>query len=305
MLFQVEVLQWVPPREVTFSAERHVGIAYADAFSEMDGTQYRPVDLINVARVECQFCGIIPPAVGVPSCGAWPPVRCGALPGSSPDPCSLGSAAGDNTFYSWKPWPSASPRDLVAVLFGIRQLVHIVRRQRRYSQWTLTSGYSRDFEANAIVSLFWIPAAFLGSHPWFEGVRTNAQLADAVPRGHFAEAERMRWKRFDADLAEVWGVVLEAVDTHAMASEASASAVLPGCRRQLGSAPALASRSSGHGQDETPTCRFRLRRDHPAAGTFSSTAASALRLIIFYICKGPLALPGLVVSRVLESPSGA
>ena len=42
--FLVEILTWPPPRRVDFATVRNVGIAYADAFFEMDGTKHRPAD---------------------------------------------------------------------------------------------------------------------------------------------------------------------------------------------------------------------------------------------------------------------
>ena len=44
LTFLVEVLIWAPPRQVDFATARRVGIAYADAFFEMDGVKYRPSD---------------------------------------------------------------------------------------------------------------------------------------------------------------------------------------------------------------------------------------------------------------------
>ena len=93
------------------------------------------------------------------------------------------------------------------------------------SQWALTKGYSRDPEANVIVGLFWTSAALLGSHPWFERVGTNAQLADGVSRNDFADAKRLHWKQFDADLTEVWEVLVTSVEQHVVASRTAALAI--------------------------------------------------------------------------------
>ena len=94
------------------------------------------------------------------------------------------------------------------------------------SQWALTKGYSREPEANAIVGLFWTSATLLGSHPWFERVGTDAQLADVVSRNEFDDAKCLRWKHFDADLAEVWEVVVTSVEQHFAASKSTASAIM-------------------------------------------------------------------------------
>ena len=44
LIFLVEVLTWAPPRQLDFATARSIGIAYADAFFEMDGVQRRPAD---------------------------------------------------------------------------------------------------------------------------------------------------------------------------------------------------------------------------------------------------------------------
>ena len=93
------------------------------------------------------------------------------------------------------------------------------------SQWALTKGYSRDPEANCIVGLFWTSAALLGSHPWFGRVGTNAQLADGVSRNDFVDAKRLGWKRFNADLTEVWEVIVASVEQHVVASKNAAVAI--------------------------------------------------------------------------------
>ena len=93
------------------------------------------------------------------------------------------------------------------------------------SKWALAKGYSRDPEANAIVGLFWTSAAPLGSHPWFERVGTNAQLADGVSRNDFGDANRLQWRHFDADLTEVWEVVVMSVEQHVVVSRTAAAAI--------------------------------------------------------------------------------
>ena len=101
------------------------------------------------------------------------------------------------------------------------------------SQWALTyKGYSRDFEANAIVGLCWTSATLLGSLPWFERVGTNTQLADAVSRCKFDDAKRLRWKYFDADLTEVWGVIVTSVEQHFVATKAAATATMMAVDKQ-------------------------------------------------------------------------
>ena len=42
LTFLMEVLRWALHRQLDFATVRRVGIAYADAFFEMDGVKYRP-----------------------------------------------------------------------------------------------------------------------------------------------------------------------------------------------------------------------------------------------------------------------
>ena len=51
------------------------------------------------------------------------------------------------------------------------------------AEFALRKGFSRDRDANAVVSLFWAAAALTGVRPWFERVPSKAQLADEVSRG--------------------------------------------------------------------------------------------------------------------------
>ena len=50
LTFLMEVLRCAPPRHLDFATVRRVGIAYADAFFEMDGVKYRPGDAATPRR---------------------------------------------------------------------------------------------------------------------------------------------------------------------------------------------------------------------------------------------------------------
>ncbi len=50
------------------------------------------------------------------------------------------------------------------------------------ARFSLLKGYSRDRDANAMVSLCWGRVTVAGSATWFEHVPSKAQLADAVSR---------------------------------------------------------------------------------------------------------------------------
>ena len=221
LTFLLQVLTWAPPRQVHFRAVRRSGIAYADAFFEMDGARHRPCDSPLLSWNAAS-------SVSLPN--GWGVVaRCPVT---------------ELTWYAFGVVPEnvlkrfAKRRQYIFLLETLAQCIaswlfyyelgewYLSFVDNTASQYALTKGYSRDAEANTIVGLFWTFAALRGVHPWFERVGTHAQLADAVSRGDVDVAERLRWKRVDADLTEVWGVIATAVENDCVASRDAAAAVL-------------------------------------------------------------------------------
>jgi hypothetical protein len=76
----------------------------------------------------------------------------------------------------------------------------------------LKKGYSRDRDANTVVSLFWCHAAARQSAPWFERVESEAQLADGVSRDDWTMAAALGWLRVEPDLTPIWHIVLDAIE---------------------------------------------------------------------------------------------
>ena len=220
LTFLVEVLTWAPPRRVDFAAVQHAGIAYADAFFEMGDTRHRPFDA-PMAQWTAQSATSLPNGWGVvvrcPTTGVtW--YACGVVPARILRRFTLRR----QYIFLLETLAQCLASWLFYYELGQWYLSFI---DNTASQWALTKGYSRDPEANCIVGLFWTSAALLGSHPWFERVGTSAQLADGVSRDDFADAKRLGWKRSDADLTEVWEVVVASVEQHVVASRDAAVAI--------------------------------------------------------------------------------
>ena len=221
LVFLLQVLTWAPPRQVYFRTVQRSGVAYADAFFEMDGRRCRPADS-PILTWSGESSVSLPNGWGVV-------VRCPVT---------------SHTWYAYGVVPAhilkrfAKRRQYIFLLETLAQCLaswlfyhelgewYLSFVDNTASQYALTKGYSRDSEANSIVGLFWTFAALRCVHPWFERVGTHAQLADAVSRGNIDEAVRLRWKRFDADLTEVWDIVATAVEQDCVASRDAAAALL-------------------------------------------------------------------------------
>ena len=85
------------------------------------------------------------------------------------------------------------------------------------ARFSLVKGYSRDADANAIVSLFWHAAAEVLAAPFFEHVPSSAQLADKVSRNEHADALHQGWTRVDLDLDDLWDLLAEVITSGGVA----------------------------------------------------------------------------------------
>ena len=102
------------------------------------------------------------------------------------------------------------------------------------AQWALSKGYSKNSEANLLVSLFWAAVTEKGSDPWFERVPSKANISDAISRGDDSEAAKRGWVKWDVDLTKTWQVLMNAhaggyQKVPSMASELCLSAKLQRC----------------------------------------------------------------------------
>ena len=81
------------------------------------------------------------------------------------------------------------------------------------AQWALTKGYSSLGEANILTSLFWSATTQREGEPWFERVPSKANCSDAVSRADTKSADEAGWKRLNLDLAKIWHILRQALDT--------------------------------------------------------------------------------------------
>ena len=109
LTFLVDVLTWAPPRQLDFATARSIGIAYADAFFEMDGVQRRPADSPMSTRTP-QSAVSFPNGWGVVVGCPIPQPLLGMRAGSSLSASWKGSPCAGNTSSCWKRWPNAWPR---------------------------------------------------------------------------------------------------------------------------------------------------------------------------------------------------
>ena len=86
------------------------------------------------------------------------------------------------------------------------------------AEFALRKGFSRDRDANAVISLFWGAAALTGVRPWFERVPSKAQLADEVSRGDDSLILTLGSRRLDFDYTGIWQVVVEMIGTGGLAN---------------------------------------------------------------------------------------
>jgi hypothetical protein len=85
------------------------------------------------------------------------------------------------------------------------------------AEFALRKGFSRDRDANAVISLFWSAAAVADTRPWFERVPSKAQLADEVSRGDDTMLVRMGSRRMDFNYDKVWDTVIDMVEKGGLA----------------------------------------------------------------------------------------
>ena len=100
------------------------------------------------------------------------------------------------------------------------------------AEHALRKGFSRDRDANAIISLFWAAAAHCTTRPWFERVPSAAQLADGVSRNDDTAAQCIGSKRLDFDFDEIWGIIIDMVSAGGLADTSHRDSLLAAVNRQ-------------------------------------------------------------------------
>ena len=100
------------------------------------------------------------------------------------------------------------------------------------AEHALRKGFSKDRDANAIISLFWAMAAHCVARPWFERVPSDAQFADGVSRGDDTAAQYIGSKRLDFDYDEIWGIIIKIVEGGGLANADHRDLMLAAVNRQ-------------------------------------------------------------------------
>ena len=85
------------------------------------------------------------------------------------------------------------------------------------AEHALRKGFSRDRDANAVISLFWSVAAATGVRPWFERVPSNAQLADGVSRGSDELAVELGSRKLNFVYDDFWDIIVDMVEAGGLA----------------------------------------------------------------------------------------
>jgi hypothetical protein len=94
------------------------------------------------------------------------------------------------------------------------------------AEHALRKGFSRDRDANAFISLFWVAAAAIRVTPWFERVPSKAQLADGVSRGDDSDAIAIGSIRLDFNYDGVWDTIIDVLDSGGLATDAHCKQLL-------------------------------------------------------------------------------
>ena len=223
----MHILDWAPPRFVPFApSTSKAPVLLADAFFQVGGARW------NVGDSDM-------PAV-------WP--------AESLDDCANGLGAvllpvdGSRPEY----FASSVPTEVLAAFATRRQFIffleavaqclpawHWAQRlaggpagafvsfcDNSSAQGALVKGYTADPPCNVLIALYWSSMAVLGAAPWFERVSSKDNIADAVSRFDFTEAESQGWLRVHPPLDKVWEVLLRAVRDLDYGSLGAARAVL-------------------------------------------------------------------------------
>jgi hypothetical protein len=101
------------------------------------------------------------------------------------------------------------------------------------AEFALRKGFSRDRDANAVISLFWAATAVTDVRPWFERVPSKAQPADGVSRGDDTLLLGMGSRRLDFDYEKIWEIVIDMVLAGGLANHAACSELLASISLQL------------------------------------------------------------------------
>ena len=212
------LLMEAPPRRIPLSGDEIAPLLYADAFFVQDGKRRRFSDLDANAHNTKPFLesltpettngwGVVVARVGAPTLFAR-----GSVPSYV-----LARLKKKKTFIFFL--------EVVAQCIGLWIFAPELGRlfwvfvDNMSARFALTRGYSKDADANAVISLFWHFAASNATSPWFEHVPSAAQLADGVSRDDLTLSEAYGWGEVGLDLTEVWAVVQNVIESGSVAQQ--------------------------------------------------------------------------------------
>ncbi len=83
---------------------------------------------------------------------------------------------------------------------------------------SLSKGYTKNENGNALVSLFWHHAAGRMTLPWFEHVPSAAQLADGISRDDWTIPRARGWLLIQPDFTDFWDLLHDIFDSGQLAT---------------------------------------------------------------------------------------
>jgi len=100
------------------------------------------------------------------------------------------------------------------------------------AEFALRKGFSRDRDANAVISLFRAAAAVSDVRPWFERVPSKAQLADEVSRGDDTLLRNLGSRRMDFNYDKTWAIIIDMILKGGLADPSACTELLTSISRQ-------------------------------------------------------------------------
>ena len=76
----------------------------------------------------------------------------------------------------------------------------------------LVKGYGKDEGINAVFSIYWQACCQQSCDPWIERVTSKDNPSDGVSRDDFEMAKSRKWHHYEIGTAEIWPILLRAID---------------------------------------------------------------------------------------------
>ena len=205
-----QLLEWAPPRKVPFAqGPKKCTLAYADAFFVCGDESFAPPTAANRDFKASQLSKNGWGLVVISREGAW------CARGQLPEFVIQRLAEKKTLIFFLETAAQCIMNWIFAQELGEHYWSFV---ENEGSKFALTKGFSRDTDTNAIISLFWGHSAVTGTHPWFERVASEAQVADGVSRDDWSLPNACGWTCIELALDEIWRVVLRVLDDGGVAS---------------------------------------------------------------------------------------